>query len=82
LRVAVGEISPSRIFTTTSIPSTTRPNAAKPTSPPGFASNWLRSPTMIVKSPCAVPGALRAIESAPLVWLSPVTVVGSCGIGG
>ena len=37
---------------------------------------------MMKKSPAAVPGAPRAIETAPLMWERPVFEVGSCGIGG
>ena len=30
------------------------------------------------KSPIAVPGALRAMETVPSTWRSPVLLVGSC----
>ncbi len=37
---------------------------------------------MMKKSPFALPGAPRAMLIAPSVLESPVTLVGSCGIGG
>ena len=37
---------------------------------------------MMKKSPCALPGVPRAMEMAPSLWVRPVFVVGSCGIGG
>ena len=40
------------------------------------------SESRIEKSPVAVPGAKRAMLSAPARWLSPVWLVGSCTIGG
>ena len=81
----VGEVGAATILFTTSIPWTTCPNTANPWLSPGFdasASNDVSAPTVMKKSPAALPGLPRAIEIAPSSWVSPVRLVGSWAIGG
>ncbi len=72
----VGETGAARIVRTTSIPSITRPNAAKSASKAGM------SVVRMKKSDVAVPGPLLAIEIVPATWLIPVAALASWAIGG
>src|SRR5204862_327311 len=72
------------ILRTTSIPLTTRPKAANPWPsglrlPPKSSSGW--SPTQMKKSPVAVSGPSRAIDSVPSLCASFVSRVRSSLIG-
>ena len=73
------------ILRTTSMPETTRPNAAKPWPsglrwPPKSSDGW--SLMQMNQPEVALSAVPRAIDTAPSTCFNPVTLVRSSGIGG
>ena len=80
----VAETGDAKILLTTSMPSTTWPNAAKPLASPPWppASKPGVSLSRMKKSARVVPGPALAMEMAPATFLRPVTEVGSSAMAG